>query len=161
MAAVSACTPRPAISQTALTPSYKMVLDVGPQEAMYTPAQVQVKHPIHGEVMLRGQMSNMGAMGQMGKMGASANTRHLEVHICERRTGHVATDLQPELILVDNSAANMTDHVPIAVMQGTTAGPADLHYGNNVIVPPSRRFTVTVTVGGQRATFHVQTPAAS
>ncbi len=154
----SACTPGPAISQTADTSSYKIVLDVGPQEMMYTQAQVQAQHLTSGEVMLRGQMVNMG---NMGKMGTSGSARHLEAHICNRSTGKVATDLQPAITLVDNSAANMTDRVPSAVMRGTTSGQADLHYGNNVIMPPSRHFTVTVVVGDQGATFHVQTPRAS
>lgn len=150
-----ACTPGPGITQTAETSSYKMVLDIGPQEAMYTPAQVQSQHPRDGEVMLRGQMANMG------NMGSSASTRHLEVHICNGSTGKVATSLQPAITVVDNSAANMTAHVPSAVMQGTTSGEADLHYGNNVIMPPSRHFTVTVVVGDQHAVFRVQTPRAS
>ncbi len=158
------CTPGAGITQAAETPRYRMVLDVGPREAMYTPAQVQAHHPRNGEVMLRGQMGNMGNMGKMGKMGnmgSSASTRHLEVHICNRSTGKVATNLQPVITLVDNSAANMTNRVPSATMQGTTSGAADLHYGNNVIMPASRRFTVTVAVGDQHATFQVQTPPAA
>lgn len=163
----SACTPGPGISQTAETSSYRMVLDVGPREAMYTPAQAQAQHPSHGEVMLGGQMSDMGNMGQMhnmgdmANMGAPASARHLEVHICNRSTGRVVTNLAPDITLVDNSAANMTDHVPTAVMRGTTSPQSDVHYGNNVVMPPARHFTVTVAVGDQHATFHVATPPAS
>ncbi|MDQ6778509.1 MAG: hypothetical protein M3071_20310 [Actinomycetota bacterium] len=166
-ASAGACTQASGISQTANTPSYKMVLDIGPREAMYTPAQAKAQHPTHGEVMLRGQMTDMGktgsmgAMGNMGNMGASASARHLEVHICDRSTGQVAANLQPAITLVDNSAANMTDHLPTAVMQGVISPHADVHYGNNVTMPPSRRFTVMVTVGDQHATFHVKTPSAS
>ncbi|MHB8656550.1 MAG: hypothetical protein ACYC91_01135 [Solirubrobacteraceae bacterium] len=169
-AAAGACTPGSGITETATTSMYRMVLDVGPLEMMYTPAQVKAQHPTHGEVMLRGQMSSTGTMGSSmgtsgttasGKMGASASARHLEVHICDRRTGQVAANLQPSIMLVDNSAANMTDKIPTAVMQGTTSSQADIHYGNNVVMPPSRRFTVAVTVGDQHATFHIKTPAAS
>lgn len=167
-AAASACTKASGISQTADTSAYKMVLDVGPREMMYTKAQVKAQHPTHGEVMLRGQMSKvggMGSMGNMGNMGNSARARHLEVHICARGTGQVAANLHPVITLIDNTtahmSAHMTAHVPSAVMQGTTAGRNDIHYGNNVIMPPSRHFTVMVAVGDQHATFHVATPPAS
>lgn len=172
-AAGSACTKAAGISQAAETSAYRMVLDVGPREVMYTPAQAKAQHPSHGEVMLRGEMSKLGTMGSMGKMGKmgkmgstrnignSVSARHLEVHICARGTGTVAANLQPAITVVDNTAANMTAHIPIAVMQGTTAGRTDVHYGNNVLMRPSRRFTVRVAVGGQHATFHVATPPAS
>lgn len=106
--------------------------------------------------MLQRQMSNMGNMGASG-----SSRRHLEAHICDRSTGRVATGLQPEITLVDSSAGSMTDRVPSAVMQGTTSGQADLHYGNNVIMPPSRHFTVTIAVGDRHAVFRVRTPAAA
>jgi len=157
-AAASACMRAPRISQTADTSGYKMVLDVGPREVMYTLAEARAKHPTHGEVMLRGQMSNLG---NMGNMGTSASARHLEVHICNRSIGQVAANLQPAITLVDNSAADMTADVPTAVMQGTTSRQKDVHYGNNVIMPPGRHFAVTVAVGDQHATFHVATRPAS
>ena len=108
--------------------------------------------------MLRGQMVDMGGMAGMGGTSNSASARHLEVHITNRNSGQVETNLAPTITLVDNSANNMTDHVPTAVMQGTTSGPADLHYGNNVTMPSGRHFTLTVAVTGQTATFHVTTP---
>ncbi len=152
------CTPSGPITQTVDTSSYKMVLDIGSRERMYTQAQAKAQHPNDGEVMLRGQMTDMGGMANMAN---SASVRHLEVHICSRSSGQVETNLAPAITLVDNSASNMTDHVPSAVMQGTTSGQADLHYGNNVTMPPGRRFTVTVAASGQTATFHVSTPPSA
>lgn len=157
-ASASQCTPASSgITQTATTSAYKMVLDVGPQETMYTRAQVQAQHPTGGEVMLRGQM----VMAGMGPSKDPAAARHLEVHICNLKTGQVVTDLSPKITLVDNTANNMTDDVPSAVMQGTTSSAADIHYGNNVTMPPGRQFTVTVAVSAQTATFHVSTPPSS
>ena len=37
------------ITQTTDTSSYKMVLDIGPRETMYTQAQAQAQHPPGGE----------------------------------------------------------------------------------------------------------------
>ncbi len=156
-ASASMCMPGSGITQTVNTAAYKMVLDIGPREMMYTPAQAQAQHPSDGEVMVRGQMVNMG----MGNGASSASARHLEVHICKLGTGQVVTNLAPDITLVDNSANDMTDKVPSAVMRGPTSGVADLHYGNNVTMPPDRHFTVTVAAGGQHAPFHVSTPTAS
>lgn len=37
------CAPGAGITQTAYTPRYKMILDVGPRQAMYTEAQVKAE----------------------------------------------------------------------------------------------------------------------
>lgn len=50
------------ITATARTASYRMVLDVGPVEPMYSAAQVAAEHPSMGEVMLRGQMADVPGM---------------------------------------------------------------------------------------------------
>jgi hypothetical protein len=148
-----------------------MVLDVNPSEQMYTQAQVAAQHPMTGEVMLRGQMTDMSGTGSGGSstttmMGATstmtgatstmpmgqttvpamdqAGIRHLEVHICSASTGLVVQDARPTITVVDHAKGGMTDKVPVAVMQGIGAGVADLHYGNNVTLPAGHRYTVTV-----------------
>ena len=52
----------------------------------------------------------------------------------------------------------MAMNVPVAVMEGIGAGGADLHYGNDVPMPGGHRFTVTVTLKGQKAVFKVTSP---
>lgn len=54
----------------------------------------------------------------------------------------------------------MPMNVPVTVMEGIGAGTADLHYGNNVAMPGGQRFTVTVTLKGQKAVFNVTSPNA-
>jgi hypothetical protein len=134
----------------ATTPTYRLALNVGMPEMMYTPAQVRKLHPKSGEVMLRGKMM----MGM--KMGGS--TRHLEVHICLRKNRAVITNAHPTITLMGPKANAMPMNVPIAVMEGIGAGTADLHYGNNVPMPGGQRFTVTVSLKGQKAVFKVTSP---
>lgn len=150
----SPCEQGTGISQSATTSSYKMMLDIGPEEKMYTRAEVQASHPRTGEVTLRGQMVMTG-------MTDPASAHHLEVHICARSDGQVVSNLSPGITVVDNSAGNRVEQVPTAVMQGVDSGRADLHYGNTVVMPSDHRFTVDVDAAGQIAVFHVATPAAS
>ncbi len=124
------------------TPSYVFALSIGPNETMYTPAQVKAKHPTSGEVMLAGKM--VGGMAGM-EMGGGTQ-RHLEVHICTP-AGKVVTGAHPAITV--NGAM-----VPVAVMQGVDEGAADLHYGNNVNLEAGQKVTVVVTLAGQKAVFH-------
>jgi hypothetical protein len=103
--------------------------------------------------MLRGSMT-------MGGMTMGGSQRHLEVQICSRPTSAVITNANPTITVMDMSAHGMAMKVPVAVMQGVGKGTADLHYGNNVAMPAGHRFTVTVTVKGERAVFHVVSPKA-
>jgi hypothetical protein len=142
-------------SQAAKTAHYHYVLRVGRGELMYTPAQVKKMHPKSGEVMLRGQMNGMSGMPGMSM---DASTRHLEVQICTRKGNAVMTKANPTITMKDKSSKGMTTKVPVAVMEGVGAGTADLHYGNNLTMKPGHRYTVTVTVKGETATFRVKTP---
>lgn len=134
----------------ATTSTYRLAVHVGMPEMMYTPAQVRKLDPKSGEVMLRGKMM----MGM--KMGGS--TRHLEVHICLRKNREVVTNAHPTITLLGHKANAMPMNVPVAAMEGIGAGLADLHYGNNVPMPGGHRFTVTVTLKGQKAAFNVTSP---
>ena len=137
-------------TQIAATASYRFALRIVMAEKMYTPAEVRKKHLKHGEVMLRGSMS-MGGMSMGGSM------RHLEVQICAKKTGAVITNANPTIVVVDNTA-KMTTRVPIAVMEGIGEGVADLHYGNNVVMSVGHRYTITVTLRGERVVFRVRLP---
>src|ERR1700750_1633630 len=89
---------------------YLFALSIGPEETMYTPAQVKSKHPRSGEVMLAGKM--VGGMAGMDM--SSGERRHLEVHICPTG-GKVITGARPTITV--NGAM-----VPIAVMEGVGEG---------------------------------------
>ncbi len=154
------------------------------QVASHTLTKAQMAN---GEVMISGtmvpypgmSMSGMAGMsttttakssGMSGMAGMSSTTSraampasdylHLEVHVCSRSTGKVVTGGHPSITVVDNTAHDMSTTVPVAVMEGIKAGVVDYHYGNNVIMPPGRHFTVKVVFGSDTATFHVSTPAA-
>lgn len=149
-AAVAATTMSPA-AQTVTTANYVFKLTLGMPEQMWTPAQVKVKHPTTGEVML------MGTMG--GAMAMGGSQRHLEVHITSRGTGKVVIGAHPTISAIDTMAKNaMTIKVPVAEMQGVSAGTADLHYGNNVHLVGGHVYKVTVTLNTDRALFHVTAP---
>ena len=115
--------------------------------------------------MLRGSMSgdagathDMGSMGDAGSAaGGSGSTAllHVEVHICARATGQVVSDANPTLVVLDRTTGQ-TDYLAVAVMQGVTAGPADLHYGNNLAMAPGHDLTLTVTLAGEDAHFRLR-----
>ncbi len=137
--------------QLVVTASYRFRFRVGMSEKMYTPAQVKSMHPKQGEVMLGGSMS-------MGGMPMGGAVRHLEVQICSKATSAVITNANPTITVTDTSAHGMATKVSVAVMEGIGSGAADVHYGNNVNMPAGHRFTVTVTLKGERAVFKVTSP---
>jgi hypothetical protein len=105
-------------------------------------------------------MATTTAMGttsdtQMASPGmGGTDVRHLEVHICSRSTGKVVRNAQPVITVVDGTNHGMADHVPVAEMEGISAGVADLHYGNNVTMPAMHSYTVTVSLHGEKAVFN-------
>ncbi|MHB8643464.1 MAG: hypothetical protein ACYDA3_11345 [Gaiellaceae bacterium] len=150
-AALAASSMAPA-TQTKTTRSYVFKLSIGMSEQMWTPAQAKSKHPKSGEVMIR------GAMGGMSMGGSS---RHLEVHIRSRSTGKAVTNGHPTITMIDTSVKNaMMRSVPVAVMEGVSAGASDLHYGNNVQMVAGHTFRITVTLNGERAVFRIKVPTA-
>ena len=138
-------------TRIAVTASYRFALRIGATEKMYTPSQVRTMHPKDGEVMLRGSMS-------MGGMSMGPSMRHLEVQICAQKTRVVITNANPTIVVTDNTDKGMATKVPVAVMEGIGEGVADLHYGNNVMITGGHRVTITVSLEGERAVFHLTMP---
>jgi hypothetical protein len=139
------------ITRHAATKSYRLTLVVGPQEPMYTQAQVKAQHPKTGEVVIGGSMGASHAMTMEG--GA---TRHLEVQVLSRATGKPATGVTPALTLTAQAAMMSparTSMLEVMAMQGIGKGMSDLHFGNNVQLSAGRDYRVTVVVKGQRASF--------
>jgi len=151
------------VSQTQTAGNYKLTLMVGPQEQMYTQAQVDQQHPTSGEVMVSGSMtmpesSPMAGMAPPSASPASgmpmgSNVEHVELHVYDVSDGKTVTDANVTIEVIDNTAQNMSTNVPIATMYGVQAGMDDFHYGNNVVMPPNRDYTVNVAVNGQKAIF--------
>jgi hypothetical protein len=137
--------------QTRSTKSFVFKLSIGMAEQMWTPAQVRAKHPKTGEVMV------MGSMG--GAMSMGGSQRHLEVHITSRVTGKVVAGARPTISAIDANVKNaMAIKVPVAAMQGVSAGAVDLHYGNNVALVAGHTYKVTITLKGERVVFQITSP---
>ncbi len=92
-------------------------------------------------------MRTMDAMSE----GQPVN-RHLEVHVHDKATGTVLSTPMPMIVLTDQATGKSRNVSAIALMYDVKVGPQDLHFGQNLYVPPGV-YTVTVTVGGERATF--------
>ena len=142
-----------ATGQVVKTHSYVFALDIGSVETMYTPAEVKAKHPTSGEVMLSGSMTS----GMAGMTMSPSGMRHLEVHICTSG-GAVYAKGHPAIVIDDSSSKTPAMMVPVATMEGIGEGASDFHYGNNVDLTTGHHLTVTVTLNGQRAVFHVTVP---
>ena len=136
------------IVQKAQTVHYRLVLQVGPTEKMYSKAEAAKMHPTSGEVMAGGAMSMAESMNM--------DMRHLEVQVISRATGKVVTTAKVS-ITVTNSATKKSTEVPVAAMYGVKEGPSDWHYGNNLAMPPGL-YTVLVALNGEHAVFLVTIP---
>lgn len=142
------------VSAEAQTAHYRLMLQIGPQEKMYSKDDVAKMHPTSGETMASGTMAGGGmAMG-----GMTSDTRHLEVHAYNKASGKVVTDAKCG-ITVTSGATKKSTIIDVAAMYGVKEGPSDWHYGNNVDMPAGS-YTVTVVVNGEKAVFHVTIPKA-
>ena len=130
----------------AVTQSYRLLLEVGMPEKMYTLAEVRRLQPKTGEVMLSGSMSPSGM-----SMGSKSAPRHLEVQICARKTGAVITAARPSITVDD--AMGMATHVSVAKMRGVLDGVAGIHYGNNVKLPLGQTLKIRVALLGETIVF--------
>ena len=144
------------LTQEASTAHYRLELQIGPTEKMFTPAEAAAQHPTTGEVML-GDVSIVGMPMAMMSM-ASGEIRHLEVHVISLDKGQIVTDAKVA-IAVTGADSKKVEDVSVAKMYGVKEGPSDTHYGNNVSLHPGN-YTVEITVNGEKAEFAVVIPAS-
>ena len=142
------------IKQEATTANYRLELQIGPTEKMFTPANVAAQHPAEGEVMVGGKMS-MATGGMSMDMG---DTRHLEVHVYALDSGTVVTNAHVAIAVTGANPKKVED-VSVAKMYGIKEGPPDTHYGNDVSLPPGS-YSIEVTVNREKADFMVVIPAS-
>ena len=138
------------IKQEATTAHYRLELQIGATEKMFTAAEVAAKHLTAGEVMVGGGMS----MGMSMDMG---DTRHLEVHVYALDTGKVVTNAQVAITVTDTGSKKV-QKISVAKMYGIKEGAADTHYGNNVSLP-SESYRIAVTVNDETAEFSLAIPS--
>jgi hypothetical protein len=113
----------PPIKQEAKTAHYRLELQIGPTEQMFTPSEAAAQHPTEGEVMVSGMMS----MGMSMDVG---DTRHLEVHLYSLDKGETIADADVAIAVTDAASMKVQD-VGAAKMYGVKEGPSDTHYGDN------------------------------
>jgi len=86
--------------------------------------------------------------------GAFAGTFHqLSVYVTDATSGQPVNNAQVMITITDNTANTAPQDVPVSTLEAVGKGAADFHYGNDVVMPPNRSYTVKVTVNGTPATF--------
>jgi hypothetical protein len=144
------------LKQEALTPHYRLVLQIGPTEATYTAAEARMHHPASGEIMLGGRMTDeMAGMGHGSNGKPDPDRRHVELHVYSRATGKIVVEAHVTIAVAGADKKPLS--VPIARMYGIDEGPDDMHYGNNVVLRPGT-YSVRAAVNGERARFTVSLP---
>jgi hypothetical protein len=163
------------------TPTYTVVLTIGPAEQMMAPGSAIAGQM--GEVMvtggptmatgMAGQTSigggSTGMSGGMGNemsngMGTTANmstamdqgmgvNHHLEIHITRNDDNSGVQDVTPVIRVTDKATGESRDLPQVMGMYSAQMGPADFHYGQNVWLPDGT-YTVTTLIGADTATFH-------
>ena len=145
---------------TAQTAHYRLELDLGHSEEMYSKADAKRLEPSGGEIMVGGKMvGGMGAMHGKTMNGASKpapSVHHLELHVRSKTTGKAVRNAKVSISLTGPSLKQPI-HVPIAVMYGIAEGTSDWHYGNNVMLAPGK-YKVLVSANGERARFDLTVP---
>jgi len=102
---------------------------------MYSAKEVNLIHPIAGEMTLTGTGS-----------ARTTNSRHVEAHIYDRSTGLPTTNVTP-MIEVTNQSTGEVSMVESVLMQDVVIGDSDVHFGDNVTVPGRSRLSVSVVLG--------------
>jgi hypothetical protein len=178
LSAWAATTP---VQATAEAGNYRLELDIGDPEQMYSKADAARQKPTSGEIMVSGQMAGgtpspgggmkgmpgmappsggmsggMKGMPGMSPAGGDAQAdpamRHLELHVRSKSTGKAVRNAKVSITVTDPAGQQIT--VPIAVMYGIAEGQEDWHYGNNVRLPPGQ-YGVQVSAEGKTAHFDV------
>ena len=119
------------------TPNYTLVLGIGPAETMVSP--MDAMHGMAGEVAVTGRSMTHTDQGM-------AANHHLEVQITQAATGSVVMDVTPTIRITDKLSGTSRDLPQVMGMYGSTMGPSDFHYGQNVFLPDGT-YVVTVLLG--------------
>ncbi len=148
------------VTAASKTQHYRLTLQIGPTETMYSEAEAKAKHLTSGEIMLSGKMAGgpPGMDPAMSSMMPMSGMRHVELHVYSLDTGKVVTDARVAIVLMGADKKRHT--VPVARMYGVGDGLDDLHYGNNIAIGAGS-YAVDATVNGEAARFSVTVPPGS
>jgi hypothetical protein len=132
------------VSRTLVAGPYTLTLRIGPSLRLWTPEQVSTLHPRVGDIVLQEPRA--------GGSPATAN-HNLDLHVALRTLGIVIKNVVVA-ITITTPAGTVVQQVPVGLMQGVDKGPSDIHYGNNVSLPPGH-YRIVVYVKRTTATFEV------
>jgi hypothetical protein len=139
------------VMQTKTIGAYRVELHVLQAEPFFSKADVAAKGVKDG-------MEIEGGATPVAPDAASHPNHHLVVHVFDKQTGKVVADATVTMSFValdgKGNPAGAPAEVPVVLMQAIGKGPASTHYGNNVTMPAGR-YSVTVTINGQKADFAV------
>lgn len=127
-------------TRIALTPTYLLVVNVLPSEAMYTHDDIESMSPTEGEAILEGTGEPVGV-----------GVRHVEAHVYDRETGIPISNVEPEIRVFNRTTGDRVD-VAATLMQDVIVGSADIHYGNNVAVRGDSDISVEVSLDDEEVT---------
>jgi len=144
-------TPEKAKAKTA---DYRLELDIGGEEMMYSKADAKRLKPNGGEIMVSGKMAR--GMASNDSMPNGKHLYHLELHVRSKQTDQPVRDAKVR-ISISGVSLKQPVTVPIAVMYGIVAGKNDWHYGNNVQLA-SGSYVVYVSANGETAKFDIKIP---
>jgi hypothetical protein len=134
--------------RTQRTAHYKIALDIGPLSTMLTPDQAA--KATEGEVMVAMPGMPMPIM-TMTDQGRPVN-RHLEVVVYDKATGAPLGTPMPTISVTDPATGKARTLQGVVGMYDIKKGERDVHFGNNIHLADGM-YTVTVSVGGERAVF--------
>lgn len=90
---------------------------------------------------------------------AGPGATHIELHICDRATGSVASALRPEVTTRDVTAGTPAVALPVAVLQDAGQGVNGTAYGNNAVLEPEESYAITVRIdAGNSVSLPYQPP---
>jgi hypothetical protein len=149
LVATLGCVPAAALAQSTpmmvqRTPSYSLVLHIGPAEHMVMP--MDAMHGQAGEVMVNsGTMSHDAAMMAAEMDQGMAANHHIGVHIALGDSSTVVTDVMPSIRITDKSTGVTRDLTALMGLYDSAMGAAAFHYGQNMFLADGT-YLITVEV---------------
>ena len=134
--------------RTQSTARYRITLDIGPVPTMLRPDQVS--SATEGEVPLSMPGMPMPTMA-MTDQGRPVN-RHIEVAVYDKATGARLGSPMPRITITDRKTGRAKALQAVTAMYDVKEGQGDVHFGENFHLA-NGTYTVTVSVGGERAVF--------
>lgn len=129
------------------TPSYTIVLDVGPTEAMVS--SMDAMQGVSGEVAVDGETAAM--MADQPDQGMAVN-HHMAVHVMLADSDDTVMDVTPTIRITNKDTGETRSLPHVTGMYGSTMGMSDFHFGQNLFLADGT-YLVTVEVGPDTALF--------